>query len=95
MRLGTRIKLGECNCFSFSEQLPHLCWKDRLMYLTTPKKYFKEMEDLVENAVNHEVIHLVIDNIENKVTSKGFDYMFNYKLDLITRPDGTPNEEVK
>lgn len=95
MRLGTRIKLGECNCFSFSEQTPHLCWKDRMIYLTSPKKYFKEMEELTESAINHEVIHLTVASIEDKEVSKKFDYMFDYKQDLITRPDGTPNEEVK
>lgn len=95
MRLGTKIKLGECDCFSFSDQIIHTCWKKRLIYLTSPKKYFKAFEELIESALNHEVIHLVVDKIEDKETSKRFDCIFNYDLDLITRPDGTPNEEVK
>lgn len=83
------IKIGDCGCPHWY-RLPHLCWKDKKVYLVAEKQHYKIVIDKIESCLNHEVIHLVIDKFEGERISKRFDKIFDKTKKVVVREDGTP-----
>jgi hypothetical protein len=67
-------RIGDCSCF-FSSWFPNLygkiCFRDRALYLGK-----KCTARYVEGVINHEWIHLIIDDIMGR-SEVGFDSLFH------------------
>lgn len=88
--MNIQIRLGDCDCFTLYK-IPHVCWKDdKRIYLVAEKKDFDWITDLIETCLNHEVIHLIIDELEGRIPAKKFDNVFDKTKEIVTREDGTP-----
>jgi len=83
------IELGDCDCHHWY-RLPHLCWKDKKIYLVAEKQHCQIIIDRIEACFNHETIHLVIDKLEGERTARSFDRVFSMAKKVVTRGDGTP-----
>jgi len=71
--VNTPIKIGYCGCF-FNPIVKYgkICWREKTIYLGS-----KLNDKLIFKVLNHEVLHLVIEGIEDKETSKRFDNVFH------------------
>jgi len=84
-----KIVLGDCDCFSF-QRIPHVCWKEHKIYLVAEKKDFDWITDLMETCLNHEIIHVVIDELEGRIPAKKFDNVFDKTREVVTEENGSP-----
>jgi len=79
-------RIGDCSCF-FSSWFPNLygkiCYHDRALYLGK-----KCTARYIEHIINHEWIHLIIDDDMGEEESREFDNLFDGVNTVAS--DGTP-----
>ena len=71
--VNIKIKIGHCGCFfNMVEHYGKICWREKTIYLGS-----KLDDKRIYKVLNHEVLHLVIDGIEGRLTSQRFDSVFH------------------
>lgn len=76
--VNIQIKIGRCGCFfNPIERYGKICWREKAIYLGS-----KLDDKTIYKVLNHEVLHLVIDSIEGRLTSKSFDNTFHIEREI-------------
>ena len=90
------VRIGNCSCSCplnnvdfFLENLAWFCFCDDAIYLG------RDMEKLrgSEAILNHEYLHVVIYELEGRITTEEFDVLFD-ENNVIIGDDGTPTPSI-